>query len=237
MASTPLSDEEVDGELSPLGQAHSRDEIHAGFSWYFFFGDTHPFESLDSDSTADVPVLDPLPVMPLDLSMEEVLLLCEEAFSITAERQVIYVGGYTYALNGDDGDCVDLTEPLMDILMVSGQAYRVVGPAGDWCVDLTEPLQNVVVEGRVSEESHPSAGCAFVSHHRTSKAIRIALMMQIRLMVVSLKKELPPETPTTPTVPPAPWNVHITAEGSKSLAFNETVRLPQYPTDSGSVAG
>ncbi|KAK4076880.1 hypothetical protein Purlil1_12535 [Purpureocillium lilacinum] len=115
MASTRLYDEDVDGELSPLSQEHSRDETHAGISWDFF-NDTQQFESLDGNSnTADVGFLQ----------------LCEEAFSITAKRQVISVGGDTYALTGNDGACVDLTEPLMDILVISGQAYRVVDPAGD----------------------------------------------------------------------------------------------------------
>ncbi|UNI24847.1 hypothetical protein JDV02_010565 [Purpureocillium takamizusanense] len=146
MASTRLFDEEVDGELSPPSQAHSRDDTHAGFSWDFFFGDTQHFESLDGDSTtADGSMLDPLPAMPLELSMTEFLQLCEEAFSITAKRQVISVGSETYALMGDGSDCVDLTEPLVDILVVSGQAYRVADPAGDWCVELTQPLENVVV--------------------------------------------------------------------------------------------
>ncbi|OAQ74407.1 hypothetical protein VFPFJ_10953 [Purpureocillium lilacinum] len=146
MASTRLYDEDVDGELSPLSQEHSRDETHAGISWDFFFNDTQHFESLDGNSnTADVSMLDPLPAMPLGLSIVEFLQLCEEAFSITAKRQVISVGGDTYDLTGNDGACVDLTEPLMDILVVSGQAYRVVDPAGDWSVDLTQPLENVIV--------------------------------------------------------------------------------------------
>ena len=54
-------------------------------------------------------------------------------------------GGETDALTGDEGGCVDLTEPFMDILVVSGQAYRVIEPAGDWCVDVTQPQENVVV--------------------------------------------------------------------------------------------
>ena len=145
MARTRLFDEDDDGGLSLLSQAHSRDDIHANTSWDFSGHNQH-FESLDSDSTtADGSMLEPLPVMPLELSMREFLQLCEEAFSTTERRQVISVGGETYSLTGDDGNCVDLTEPLMDILVVSGQAYRVVDPAGDWWVDLTQPLENVVV--------------------------------------------------------------------------------------------
>ncbi|KAJ6440923.1 histone H4 [Purpureocillium lavendulum] len=146
MASTRPHHEEVDGEPSSLSKAHSRDEAHAAFSWDSFSSGHQHYESLGSDSnTVDLALQDPLPVLPPDLSMEEFLQLCEEAYSITAERRVILVDGNAYALAGDDGDCVDLTEPLMDILVVSNQAYRVVDLAGDWWVDLTQPLENVVV--------------------------------------------------------------------------------------------
>ena len=157
MARTRLFDEDDDGGLSLLSQAHSRDDIHANISWDFSGHNQH-FESLDSDSTtADGSMLEPLPAMPLELSMREFLQLCEEAFSVTEKREVIPVGGETYGLPGDDDDCVDLTAPLMDILVVSGHAYRVIDPAGDWCVDLTQPLENVIVV-EVTAEARPDIG-------------------------------------------------------------------------------
>ena len=168
MARTRLFDEDDDGGLSLLSQAHSRDDIHANISWDFSGHNQH-FESLDSDSTtADGSMLEPLPVMPLELSMREFLQLCEEAFSTTERRQVISVGGETYSLTGDDGNCVDLTEPLMDILVVSGQAYRVVDPAGDWWVDLTQPLENVVVVNGAPTPSKPPYRQAAVGLERVA---------------------------------------------------------------------
>ncbi|KAK4072834.1 hypothetical protein Purlil1_13241 [Purpureocillium lilacinum] len=83
----PHSHTEDDRELPHLSLAHSRSESHASFSWGPFFSNTQHFESLDSGSNAaDVPVLDPLSVMPLELSMEEFLQLGEEAFSAAGDR-------------------------------------------------------------------------------------------------------------------------------------------------------